>query len=65
MISFENECSDEDSKIDELQRTPKKSILEDNFIPPKLLLNNNWNGFNKLNNNHIRSKTGVLNFNAN
>ena len=63
MVSFEKEYSEEDSKFEELQRTPKKSILEENFIPPKLLLNNNWDGqFNKLRNNHNRSKTGVLKF---
>ncbi len=49
MISFEKNNSDEESKFEELQKTPKKSILEENFIPPKLLLNNNWDGqFNKM-----------------
>ena len=49
MISFEKNNSDEESKLEELQKTPKKSILEENFIPPKLLLNNNWDGqFNKM-----------------
>ena len=49
MISFEKNNSDEECKFEELQKTPKKSILEENFIPPKLLLNNNWDGqFNKM-----------------